>query len=99
MTMRRTHGATSVTVGKATGQVVTQLRSQSATKPPCSPRVVASTKAETTATMIADNKAPNINGARRAGIRTVISCFRAVEESGRQNGQGTSAARASQAAT
>lgn len=67
-TRRRTQGAISVTVGKATGQVVAQLRSHEAMKSGPRPRVVASTKAETIATITAYSRAPNTIGAKRAGI-------------------------------
>ena len=45
-TARRTSGATNVTVGKATGQVKAQLRSQCATKSGDTPCVMTMTKAE-----------------------------------------------------
>ncbi len=58
----RTHGAMSVTVGKATGQVVAQLFSHCGRNSSCSPCVVARTNAETMATMIAERGAPKTIG-------------------------------------
>jgi hypothetical protein len=65
----RTHGAINVTVGNATGQVVAQLLVHCDRNSPPSPCVVASTKAETIATMIAERRAPKATGAYRAGMR------------------------------
>ena len=73
LTTRRTHGATKVTVGNATGQVVAQLLSHCAANPWWSPCVIAMTKPDTSATMIAESRAPKRIGAKRAGMRTSFS--------------------------
>ena len=62
-TTRRTQGASSVTVGKATGQVVRQARSHWAANPAWVPCVIAMTNADTSATMMIDNSAPKTTGA------------------------------------
>src|SRR5690606_29457980 len=62
-TIRRTQGATRVTVGKATGQVVRQLLSHCAANPAWMPWLIASTKADRRPTMMAESKAPNRIGA------------------------------------
>src|SRR5690606_29622720 len=60
---------TSVTATKATGHVVAQLRTHVERKPACRPWLTSRTNADTSDTMMADNKAPNSKGAKRAGIR------------------------------
>ncbi|BDX18093.1 hypothetical protein MFKK_09030 [Halopseudomonas aestusnigri] len=78
-TSRRTQGATSVTVGNATGQVNAQLLSHAATKCSSKPWVAAITKADTKVTMIADSNAPNTIGAKRAGI-AMSDSFNSIEK-------------------
>jgi hypothetical protein len=72
-TIRRTHGATIATVGKAIGQVVRQLLSHCAAKLEWSPCEVARTKADTIQTMMAESMALNKIGANRAGICILFS--------------------------
>lgn len=69
LTIRRTQGATMATVGKATGQVVTQLLSHCAGNSEFTPCETARTKAETMQTIMAESKALKRIGAKRAGIR------------------------------
>jgi hypothetical protein len=73
LTARRTQGASNVTVGNATGHVAAQLLSHCAANPAWIPREVASTNAETMATMIAESRAPKTIGAKREGIRMSFS--------------------------
>lgn len=72
-TIRRTQGATTATVGKATGHVVAQLLSHCVTNPACSPWEIISTKADTMQTMMAESNALKRMGAKRAGIRMLFS--------------------------
>ena len=62
-TIRRTHGATIATVGKATGHVVKQLFIHCATKPDVIPCDTVRTKAETMQTMMIESNALNRIGA------------------------------------
>ena len=66
-------GATTATVGKATGHVVTQLLSHCATKPACNPWEIISTNADTMQTMMAESNALKRMGAKRTGIRILFS--------------------------
>ena len=68
-TTLRTHGATKVTVGNATGQVKAQLRSHCDRNPSSRPCVVSSTNADTMPTMMDESSAPKTSGANRAGMR------------------------------
>jgi hypothetical protein len=71
--IRRTQGATIATVGKAIGQVVTQLLSHCAGNPGWIPCEVMRTKAETMQTMMAESKALKRIGAKRVEIRISFS--------------------------
>jgi len=73
-TNRLTHGATIATVGNAIGQVVAQLFNHCIANSEWKPCEVASTKADTMQTIMADRIALNRMGAKRAGMRMLLSC-------------------------
>jgi len=68
-TKRLTKGATTATVGKAIGHAVTQLLTHCVRNPAVNPCDIKSTAAETIHTMMAESRALNRRGAKRAGIR------------------------------